>query len=420
MAVTFLISFPRNTRLKDARPLLNSVLLALSLFGSASAAALFRFLAPNDATSGILLALYIPLAISMVALVFSFFSEQLLSYYFALAIRLLMYLLTVISTASLPPIAFILLACVLSELAYWEPYPINMAEMIGLSALSFAIALFSTRGLSSNPLSWLSGQLPLFLFGILVSIFGSTMTRFRESTADLLEEKERLTNSVVQLTRANSAYQEYAVRANETAAKAERQRITSDIHDIVGYTLTNNIMLLEAAQDLMQDNPLGLPTIIETARANSEEGLERVRAALYQLRRQEAPSSSGLQAIHRLASVFEQATAIVVKCEYGDLPWKRSERIDSTLYHLVQESLVNAFRHARATEVRINFHCVGDSVVVRIADDGPGGQKGGPEGIGIRGMRERVSALGGSFRAESTIHGFLVEATLPIGAITDG
>jgi signal transduction histidine kinase len=166
----------------------------------------------------------------------------------------------------------------------------------------------------------------------------------------------------------------------------------------------NNIMLGKRPW-ISQENPLALPNILETARANAEEGLGRIREALYKLRQQETHYPNGVVAIHRLARVFEQATSLKVRCEFGNLPWTFSERVDSALYHLVQECLVNSFRHAQATEVRAVMWLEGRTLRVNVSDNGMGAESV-REGIGILGMRERVESLGGSLQVTSDAFGF--------------
>ena len=246
-----------------------------------------------------------------------------------------------------------------------------------------------------------------------VAVAFSYLVRYRELTITLSAERDQLERSVVQLTRSNLAYLDYALDARQAGVEQERLRITRDIHDIVGYTLTNTMMLMEAAQDLMVDNPLGLPMLIETARTNSQEGLNRVRAAMYQLRERTAQPPVGLSNVARLCRIFAQATGINVTCDVGTAPLSISREVDSAIYHLVQESLVNSFRHGRATEIRATFRCEHRTLLVRVDDNG-GGAVQVREGIGIQGMRERIEGVGGTVVVTNALVGFRVQATLPL------
>jgi signal transduction histidine kinase len=95
----------------------------------------------------------------------------------------------------------------------------------------------------------------------------------------------------------------------------------------------------------------------------------------------------------------------------------------------VQEALTNARRHAPGAAVDVELHFTGDSLRLRIRDNGPGpphdgSAPGTPEaagGHGLHGMRERASAAGGELRTGAAPGGgFLIEATLPAQAEVDG
>jgi signal transduction histidine kinase len=169
----------------------------------------------------------------------------------------------------------------------------------------------------------------------------------------------------------------------------------------------------------MKENALALPSIVETARSNAEEGLQQIRKAMYRLRQQETAYPTGLNAIARLFRVFERATSIRIQCDFGSVPATVSDEIDSVIYHLVQEALVNSFRHGRATEVHVQFWEDGESLNVHMRDNGVGSAEVA-EGIGLRGMRERVEGMGGSVRAGTVTDGFLVAASIPVATVSHG
>lgn len=91
--------------------------------------------------------------------------------------------------------------------------------------------------------------------------------------------------------------------------------------------------------------------------------------------------------------------------------------IDAAAFRIVQEALTNVVRHARATTAVVRIGYGAHDLTVQVDDDGDGaGQKTrlGAGGTGIRGMRERVRALGGEFEAgRRAERGFRVRARLP-------
>ncbi len=352
------------------------------------------------------------LAGSALAALLVFNAKHLSAYRWAQAVRWALYLLSIPGTYRNDALQHVLLAGVMVEVGVCEPFPANAVISFAIVTAGLALRAYAGHSKGASIAALVTPHIPFALLGYGLALFVGVMIAFRESTIDLQRENRRLADSVVQLTRANAEYLDYATSAEQAGMEEERKRITRDVHDVVGYTLTNNIMLMESAIDMMNENPLGIPTVIEAARANAEEGLGQIRRALYGLRRQDTRFPVGLRAIQRLAEIFQRATGIRVRCEYGNLPWSAGEEVDSVLYHLVQEGLVNAFRHGKALEVTVVIWVTGEAVHVQIADDGVGAAAI-VEGIGLQGMRERVARLNGRLSVSGSSGRFTVRAELP-------
>jgi signal transduction histidine kinase len=309
--------------------------------------------------------------------------------------------------------ALLFISAVVIQVALFEPYPRSL--MFSVAVVTISSALFALQAMEQRGalLERIETALLVFVATLGVAVTGCLMSRYRELAVAQLDKVAQLEHSVVELARANTTFQEYAVDASEQGAETERLRITRDIHDIVGYTLTNNMMLMEAALETMQENVFSLPAMIETAKANAEEGLAKVREAMYKLREQEASYPTGLVAITRLARVFEQATGISIRREFGNVPASVSPEVDSAVYHLVQEALVNAFRHGRADRAEILLWRDASVLHVRMEDNGAGAENIS-DGIGLSGMRERIQGLRGSVSVFSEAHGFVVKAEIPL------
>lgn len=304
------------------------------------------------------------------------------------------------------------LSALVLELSVVERYPWNLAGSSTVILAVVAIRLAVFPGELQPPYG--PGSLPVLVVpGLGIGLLGSQMVRFREMIVGSQRENDALQEVVVNLARANTQYQSDAIVADEHGRSQERRRITRDIHDIVGYTLTNNIMLMESARDMMQENPFGIPKLVDAARANAEEGLERIREALYDLRRQDESLPIGLVAIQRLAKTFGEATGVRVRLDWANAPTRFAEAVDSTLYHLIQESLINSYRHGRVNSVDISCWCEKNMIRIYSRDDGVGAV-GFREGIGIAGMRERIELLGGELHVSGSESGFLVEACIPL------
>ena len=90
--------------------------------------------------------------------------------------------------------------------------------------------------------------------------------------------------------------------------------------------------------------------------------------------------------------------------------------VDRTVYRIVQESLTNVARHAGAATASVRIHWSPNTLAIRIDDDGKAAPATAPvPGLGLLGMRERVTALGGRLCAEPRGGGgFTVQAELPV------
>lgn len=174
------------------------------------------------------------------------------------------------------------------------------------------------------------------------------------------------------------------------AATAERERIGRDLHDLLGHTLSLITLKLELGRKLSDRDPAASRREFEEAERVARHALAEVRSAVTGIR------STDLAA--ELASARLLLESSSVHMEYETPPGLPPE-IERGLSLVLREAVTNIARHAYASHVRIAFACEGETVQLRIADDGRGGIVA--DGNGLSGMRERVSALGGTLSIES-------------------
>ena len=228
----------------------------------------------------------------------------------------------------------------------------------------------------------------------------------------LADRNDRLHASVLQLTGANTEFLEQANTASEESAVLERHRITRDLHDVVGQTLTNIIMMMDAALHRSVHEPEETVKLLRWIRKQAQTGLQETRGILYELRAVRPARIRGLKAFKALVETFSRLSRIKTKVEWGNLPWTFDPAQETAVYHLVQESLSNAFRHGSASQIDLHFHVDRGVLHIMVRDNG----KGGPDaalGLGQRGMEERLARWGGSVSFQSEPYGYVVTAALP-------
>jgi signal transduction histidine kinase len=205
---------------------------------------------------------------------------------------------------------------------------------------------------------------------------------------------------------------------SERRAEQERMRIARELHDVVAHTLTTiNVQAGAAAERLAVGEARKALETIEDA---SHAAIGELRAILGVLRdhdRDDAPRDPA-PGVENVAELVQRAreSGLEVGLEInGERPPRLSDAVSLAAYRIVQESLTNARRHAPGASVRIDlcFDGAGLSVAVENGSGAGASSNGATPGVGIVGMRERASALGGRFQAGPTRDGFRVQAGLP-------
>jgi two-component system sensor histidine kinase DesK len=189
------------------------------------------------------------------------------------------------------------------------------------------------------------------------------------------------------------------------AATAERERIGRDLHDLLGHTLSLITMKLELSRKLFDRDHEAAKRELEEAESVARHALAEVRSAVTGIR------ATDLAAEMASAHLLLESGGVGLLYDRPDQSLPAA--IESAFAMMVREAVTNITRHAQATRVHIKVARVGDSVSLRIADNGRGGIR--DVGNGLSGMRERVQALGGQMQIESPRgRGTVLEIYVPV------
>jgi len=188
------------------------------------------------------------------------------------------------------------------------------------------------------------------------------------------------------------------------AATAERERIGRDLHDLLGHTLSLITLKLELAGKLHDRGDGRARLEISEAEAVARQALAQVRSAVTGIRSNDVAAE--LAAARLLLECSE------VHLHYAPPP-PLPESIEPALALVLREAITNIARHAQATRATVALQIQGRTLLLEIADDGRGSS--GEEGNGMKGMRERVAALGGTLDVQATrAAGTRVSVKLPL------
>jgi two-component system sensor histidine kinase DesK len=197
------------------------------------------------------------------------------------------------------------------------------------------------------------------------------------------------------------------------AASEERLRIARDLHDLLGQKLSFIALKSELARHLVASAPDRAEAEIAEVESTVRSTLQEVREAVAGYRRPDVA--------HELRAAQEILSAagirLVNRCEMR-LVDGLSEEHNTALAWAVREGVTNVIRHSRAKTCTIDLTKNAERIVVEISDDGAGPAEtaaGIPSrGNGLRGLRERLEALGGKCDAQSRAPvGFALTAVVP-------
>ncbi len=205
------------------------------------------------------------------------------------------------------------------------------------------------------------------------------------------------------------------------AVALERLRLARELHDAVAHHVSLMGVQAGAARSLVATDPDASASVLEAVETSARQAIEELHSILGTLRDPDVTSSEavGSLGVERLPDLVEdvRAAGLPVELQVVGEPVPLPPTVSLNLYRIVQEALTNTRKHAGAharADVRLRY--LDGAVEVEVTDDGVGARRPVREGgRGLVGMRERVTADGGTVVAEPMARGgFLVRAQVPL------
>ena len=293
-------------------------------------------------------------------------------------------------------------------------FPVGLAV---LSTAATSIVMYLAPGGFQDPRAW-----PTLAFLVVLqtaAVTGGNLVGVR-----IQEEQEQRKKVVADLEAAlqeNVAlHAQLVAQAREAGVLDERQRLAGEIHDTLAQGLAGIITQLEAAAGLEADAK-ERRAHLEKALALARQSLGEARRSVRALRPAELESSQLQEAIGKLASEWSVVSGVPVLIQTVGEPSPLAPEVEVTIFRLVQESLTNVGKHARAHRVVVTVSYLDDAVRLDVLDDGVGfAGPGNGDGYGLVSMRQRISRIGGTLDIETTPGGgTTVTASIPVPAGSD-
>lgn len=202
------------------------------------------------------------------------------------------------------------------------------------------------------------------------------------------------------------------------AQENDRRAISRELHDQIGQALTGVRVELANLSGLIRLRDVaGAEAKVQEIKDLVEDSVSVVRNMALLLRPSMLDDLGLVPALRWQAREVSKRTSLRVKVSAGDVSEDLPEEHKTCIYRIVQESLHNCAQHAEATTVRVSVHQDAGRILLSIQDDGKGFQAGQERGLGLLGMQERASHLGGNFSVEARPgQGTTISVSLPTPA----
>jgi len=293
--------------------------------------------------------------------------------------------LLAVAEANAGSVTFILLA--LGPQCFMVSYGLAIVAVVAMNAIGPLIALArDTSGADLETTIWVAALGTAFSIG-----FGTWIVRIIDQSAERAELIAQLERTRAELAEVN----------REAGRLAERDRLASEIHDTIAQGFTSIVILVQAAEAVIGDDTDRARKQLDLIARTARENLAEARALVAGLAPAALAAAPLADALARLADRACEESGLRATFEVRGEPRPLGTGAEVVLLRVCQEALTNVRRHAGARSARVLLSYCDGEVRLEVSDDGTGFDPELPAaGYGLRGMRARVSEIGG----ELTVH----------------
>ena len=202
----------------------------------------------------------------------------------------------------------------------------------------------------------------------------------------------------------------------------ERRRVARDLHDSTGQTLTA-LKISVALLRRRLDNDEGIREELSEIALLADQALQEIRTTSYLLHPPMLDDAGFTSAAKWYVEGFAKRSGMKVRLDFAPEVERLPDTIETALFRVLQESLTNVHRHSGTSEVDVRFWREAQTAILEVRDYGRGipeellsgwGQTVLDSGVGLAGMRERLSELKGNLEIASADPGTRLRAIVPL------
>lgn len=255
------------------------------------------------------------------------------------------------------------------------------------------------------------------IFNTLIVIGFIILGGYIKEEQDKKKEAQKLYDQIriseEKLKDAYNRLEQYSTTVEEITILRERNRISREIHDTVGHTLSTLIIQLQSVPFIIDSNPAEAKNTVNDMAVYTKTGLEDVRRAVRELKPSSFDNSNGMFVLKELFQNFEKSSKIKINYTISKNEYALTPDQSFTLYRVFQESFNNSLRHGEATVIDINISFLKNQLYIRIKDNGKGCSNFVPI-FGLSSIQERIKNIGGNVTYTSKYdNGFEINILIP-------
>lgn len=192
------------------------------------------------------------------------------------------------------------------------------------------------------------------------------------------------------------------------AMEEERKRIARELHDETSQSLTSILVNLEVVEHMLPDQASEVAHRVHLTKEITQRTLDETRRLMYDLRPSVLDDLGLVPALRWFISQRVQPAGLQVEFEASGLTNRLPEDLETALFRIMQEAITNAVKHAKAKRLIVSLVRDSGRIIGRVQDDGIGihpvtavSKNDRDRGLGLFGMQERASLVGGSVQIHS-------------------
>lgn len=303
---------------------------------------------------------------------------------------------------------FIILGYIYVNPLFMVFLPINIYELLDyyvekrifLLAIALVPALFLDKPVISTY---------ILILGFSFIIF--TMTRNYTDRLNSLEgQADAMRKDMHRLTKSFNENKEYLRQSEYTFKLEERNRLSQEIHDKIGHSMTGALIQMEAAKSLIDRDKEKAKELLTNSINISKEGIEDIRITLKNLK--PPKEQIGINRLKLMVDEFIGKSRIKTSLIYkGDID-KISYIQWKIMIENISEALTNSMKYSNADNILVNIEVLNKFIKAEVKDNGEGSALI-KKGLGIVGMEERTATIDGKIIVDGS-NGFSVTTLLPI------